>query len=981
MSVSWACEAEEWEDPSTHISRQGLLVAAQASYALLMAGSSDLIGRERERRVVGDRLDRAAAREGGLLLLAGEAGVGKTSLAEAALAACALLVLRGFASEQGRTPYAPIITALRAYERVVPGALGGSGRLSAHLSVLLPELGPAPEVVDLLALTEALGGAFAGMAARQPTVVLLDDLQWSDDATLELLPSLAASVEDRPLLFLAVYRSDEVPRAHPLRRMRSELRRSGRLEELVLKPLEPGQSADLASRVIGRRLGRRLSRRIFERTEGVPLFVVELAAALAGGGRLEEGDDTVELPAGQDVPLPETVRETVLLRTDRLSQAARHALEVASVAGVRFDLGLVVDLAGAPGLEEAIERGFLIEVDEGVAAFRHALVREAVYAEIPWTRRRVHHRHLAERLERAGAPPQLLAEHWLAAREPGRARPKLLAATEAFCAIHAYRDASRLGRRTLELWPEGEDEAERLVALERLGLCAELSGELAEAARVWEEVVDARRAGGDGEALAGAERRLASVYELSGARERAVAARTRSADAFAACGHAEEAVAERLTVAAHLQAAGRLSGALELVLGCAEHVERTGKAELRARALALEGQVRAKLGEGEAGVALARSALTLALAENASSAAADAYFRLASALEHASAYPAAIDAYATADDYCRAQGLGGPGDVCRACLAPVMVHTGDWRRAAEVCREVLKEQAAPALARMVAAGELGHVYALRGEPGRGRRLLAEALAFARRNTLIGLEVEATQGLARVEELEARGDEAAARMRAFLERWQTREERHYSVSALRWAATLFARRGDGPDAGACAEALARIAAATGDTEAVAALAHALGELALLNGDADGAARQFAQALELLAETSAPNDRAETQVRAAVALAAAGNRQDAVHRLSDAYRTARKLGARPLASRAAEELRTLGEPVEVRAAGLSRREVEVLRLAADGLTNREIATRLFLSKRTVDMHVRNLLAKLGCRSRVQAAQRARSLQLLE
>lgn len=283
-----------------------------------MAGSAELIGRARERRVRGDRLDRAAEGEGGLLLLAGEAGVGKTNLAE------------------------------------------------------------------------ALGGAFAEMAARQPTAVFLDDLQWSEDATLGLLPSFAASVEDRPLLFLAVYRSDEVPRAHPLRRVRSELRRGRRIEELVLEPLGPGQSAELASRVIGRQLGPRLSRRLFERTEGVPLFVEELSAALAGGGRLEEQDDTVELPAGQDVPLPDTVREAVLLRTDRLSQAARHALKVASVAGARFDLGLVVDLAGAPGLQEAIERGFLIEVDEGFAAFRHALVREAVYAEIPWTRRRVH---------------------------------------------------------------------------------------------------------------------------------------------------------------------------------------------------------------------------------------------------------------------------------------------------------------------------------------------------------------------------------------------------------------------------------------------------------------------------------------------------------------------------------------------------------------------------------------------------------------
>jgi DNA-binding NarL/FixJ family response regulator len=968
----------------------GAVFHVVSPYALQMAGRDKLIGRERERRVLDDRLDRAAAGEGGLLLLAGEAGVGKTSLAEAVLGARTLLLLRSVANEQGKAPYAPIITALRAYDRIAPGALRESGRLSTHLAVLLPELGPAPEITDPLALAEALRAAFAGMAGRKPTVVLLDDLQWGDDATLELLPSLAASVEGRSLLFLVVYRSDEVPRAHSLRRMRAELRRTARLEELVVAPLEQGQAAELASRILGRTLGPRLAQRIFDRTEGVPFFVEELAAALAGQGWLEEQVDAVELPAGHDVPLPETVRETVLLRTDRLSQAGRHALEVAAVAGGQLDLGLVADLAGARGLEEAIELRFLVEIDEDLAAFRHALVREAVYAEIPWTRRRAHHRRLAATLERAGAPPQLVGEHWLAAGKPERARPGLLAAAEAFCAVHAYRDASRLGRRALELWPEGKDEAGRLAALERLGLCAELSGELPEAARVWEEVVEAHRGGGESEALAAAERRLASVYELAGAWERAVAARTRSAEAFAACGLLAEAVTERLTVAAHLQAAGSLSAALDLVIAGMREVELTARADLRARALALEGQVRAKLGEGETGVALVRSALSLALAENATSAATDAYFRLGSALEHSAAYPAAIDAYTSAYDYCRRQGLEGPGDICFACLAPVMVHTGEWRRAAEVCREVLEQEAAPPFARMVATGELGHVYALRGEPGRARRLLAEALAFARQNAAFGLEIETTHGLARVEDLEARGDQAAELMRALLERWQTTEERHYSVSALRWATTLFARRGDGADAGACADALARIAAATGNTEAVAGLAHALGELAVLNGDPEGAARQFAQALELLADASAPNERAETQVRAAVALAAVGKRQAAVDGLTDAYRTARKLGARPLAGSAAEQLQALGESVERRlgpraavevgSAGLSRRELEVLRLVAEGLTNREIATRLFLSKRTVDMHVRNLLAKLGCRSRVEAAHRARSLQLL-
>jgi len=412
---------------------------------------------------------------------------------------CALLLLRGVVSDRGRTPYAPIVTALRAYDRIAPGALIRSGHLSGHLAALLPELGPAPGIVDRLALAAALRDAFAGMAGRQPAVVFLDDLHWGDEATLELLPSLAESAEDRPLLFLAAYQSDDVARGHPLRRMRAGLRRGGRLEELVVAPLEHDQVAELASRIFGRRAGPRLVQQIFERTEGVPFLVEEFAMALAAGGRLEEHADAVELPAGYDVPLPDSVRETVLLRTDRLSQGGRRALEVASVAGERVDLGLVADLAGASGLEEAIELRFLVEVGDGLAAFRHGLVREAVYAEIPWTRRRAHHRQVAESLERAGAPPQLVAEHWLAAREPERARPELLAAAERFCAVHAYRDASRVGRRALEVWPAGHDEAGRLVALERLGRCAELSGELAEAGRVWEEVADARRVAGQSE--------------------------------------------------------------------------------------------------------------------------------------------------------------------------------------------------------------------------------------------------------------------------------------------------------------------------------------------------------------------------------------------------------------------------------------------------------------------------------------------------
>jgi hypothetical protein len=189
-----------------------LASAREASYALEVAASAELIGRDRELQALSDRLDRAAAGEGGLVLVAGEAGVGKTSLVQTAVNDCALLLLPRVVSDQGMTPYAPIVTALRAYDRIAPGALARSGHLSGHLAALLPEIGPAPGIVDRLALSAALRDAFVGMAGRQPTVVFLDDLHWGDEATLELLPSLAESAEDCPLLFLAAHQSDDVAR-------------------------------------------------------------------------------------------------------------------------------------------------------------------------------------------------------------------------------------------------------------------------------------------------------------------------------------------------------------------------------------------------------------------------------------------------------------------------------------------------------------------------------------------------------------------------------------------------------------------------------------------------------------------------------------------------------------------------------------------------------------------------------------------------
>lgn len=951
-----------------------------------------LIGRERERAALAPFLATAASGSGGVVIVAGEAGVGKTRLVRAVLAESGLRVLAsGAGIPGGATPYAPLVAALRDYLRSDPEGLSRAGPLVPCLALLLPELGPPPAQCDRPTLVEALRGALAAIGRERPTAVFLDDLHWADAATLELLPALASGLSAEPLAVIGAYRSDDLARGHPLRRARTELRRDGRLREVPVGPLDAAETGLLAARVLGQAPSPRLVAVLHDRTQGLPFFVEELAAGLGESGRLHDGPDGLALADEAELPLPDTLRDAVLLRADGLSDAGRDALEAAAVVGVQVDLDLAEGLVGtAAGLTELIERGLLLEASAGQAGFRHALTREAVYSEVPWPRRRALHRRVAADLEASGAPAAVVAEHWLAGREFERARRALLTAATGSCAVHAYRDAAQALRRALELWPEDGEESGRFAALDRLGSCAQVAGDTAGAVRAWAEAAAGYRAIGEPAALATAERHLAGALELQGAWERALAVRRSAAEVFAAAGMPAEAAAERLAAAAHLQIAARFSEALPVLAAAIPESEQSGRIDLLARALGLEGVVRANLGEREVGVALARRGLALVLEHDLAGPAAEAYYWMAEVLEHTADYGGAREAYREAFAFCEARNLPGLGQTCLACLGFVMWWTGEWDRAMALGEEIRASPDSSTTAKAIAAEIQGNVYAARGEPRRARPLLLEALAFGQRTEYASSEFSCTWALARLDDLDGAVEAAVTRCQVALARWGQTEDGHYAVPDLRWAATFLAAQGRSADVAACTSGLARIAAQTGTSEARAALAHALGESALLDGDAPRAVSSFTRAIELLRGVDLPYERAQVQLRAGVALAAAGERAAGVELLADAYRSACKLRARPLADRAARELADLGEQVDRRLgrraagrlerAGLTRRELEAVRLAAAGWSNREIGRELFLSERTVEMHVGNALAKLGCRSRGEAARKAAELGLL-
>jgi len=956
----------------------------------------DLVGRERERDELAAACVEVLAGRPVFVLLSGEAGVGKTRLAQDVATSCGLRVLA--ASADPTVAYGPIAGVLRQWLRQPDGDIRSCGPLAHQLAMLLPELGDPPdEIGDGATFAEALRCALESIGGQAPTALVLDDLHQADNATLEVLPALAASLRNTRLLLVGIYRSDEIGAAHPIRRLRSTLRREGTARELHVTPLDAGSIAALIESVLGARPAQALVDMVNGHAQGVPFFAEELTAALHAAGHLEDTPGGVAPVAGTDLPLPVTISDAVMVRTDGMSPAARNALEIAAVVGATFDQGLVTALSDPGTIDEAMDRGLIVEEAPGHARFRHALVRDAVYAGIPWTRRRSIHCRIAQALESQGAPAGMIAEHWIAAREGARARSALRAAVNDARRLHAHRDAIRACQRALEFWPEGDQEQERVVVLEDLGECAQLSGDLGEAARAWREVVERRRRSGDVIGMARAHRRLAGVYALEGSPQRSVDAWLAAASAFAACESHADAAQCRLAAAALLHYSGRVVGALEAIVVAAADVERSARTDMQLRALTLEGVARGKLGQTEAALELVSTALARSLAGGLTASAADAYSGLAVVLENAGDYAGAQDAYTTAIDFCDARGIDGVGPVCIGCLAHLLRQTGDWRRAAALCRDVLERtsQARPRSstsgARYTAKTVLAMLHTCRGELRPAKDVLTEAASTFGRLGVLGPDMEYLGARGRLAELEAGSPTAAVDSCVeMLERFEAGDDIHYSVQHLRWAAGIFSGAARIPDTHRCGEALARIASAAPNQETLAALATGLGEIAVVEGDVSLAEQHYERAVELMRTLPLPFDRAETQFRAGRVAMTAGNAKVAAQRFNDAYLTARRLGARPLAASAHAELTRSGGQVnrrphrrvvtEIETAELTPREVAVVRLVAEGRTNREIAAELFVSQRTVDMHVRNALARLDCRSRADAVRRAAELGLL-
>ncbi len=467
--------------------------------------SLPFVGRAAELAALRERWDAAVAGRGGLVLVGGEAGIGKTRLVREFAAQCEARGAQVYSA--GTTlpetvPYQPFVTLLRviaplaATVAVDPLWLSALAPLAPSIAEHARDLPPLPAVDpgrERIRLFEACSSVWEAVAARRPVVLVVEDVQWAGAATMSLLEHLARGALRSRLLIVATYREDEVELSHHLRALRRRLERDASVSHVAVSRLEREHVEEIV-----RALGdvgdpAALARGLHERSDGNPFFLEETLRDLAETGRLRTLDG-----------IPPAVRDVLAARLARLSERAKTLADVAAVIGRGFDVELLRETTGwleaavLDALGELTDRRIVGEQSARGGfdyAFNHHLIQTMVYEGVaPAARARRHRRvaHVMAQLyaERGDEVAAELALHWDRGGEPELAAERYLAAARRALGVYGNEEAARNLVRALELSTSRRVRFDALLLRETIAaadgnraLQAEIIGDLTRVAR------------------------------------------------------------------------------------------------------------------------------------------------------------------------------------------------------------------------------------------------------------------------------------------------------------------------------------------------------------------------------------------------------------------------------------------------------------------------------------------------------------------
>ncbi|MFE5028847.1 helix-turn-helix transcriptional regulator [Streptomyces sp. NPDC056656] len=965
------------------------------------------VGRADELTRLTGVLERAAAGNPRAVLVAGDAGVGKTrtlTVAAAHAAATGMTVLTGHCVDLGDVglPYLPfteILGAAAADERFAPAfaAYPAVERLIGTDAAA----GPAADAGSRLQLFEGIAGLLADLTALTPLLLVIEDLHWADQSSRDLLRFLLSrGVLQRPtpggpphrLAVFASYRADDLHRRHPLRPLLAELVRLPAVDRLELHPLA---DADVARLVYAQRTGPvsdSTVRRIVDRAEGNAFYAEELLAALPED---DEGADSAALPSG--------LADVLLIRIEQLTETAQQVLRTAAVAGRRVEHDLLRGAVRLPqeelesALREAAGHQLLVTDDDATYSFRHALTREAVYADLlPGERVRLHgvFAALLAGESRSTSSAAERAHHSRASHDLADALAASLEAADHAQRLRAPAEELRHLETALELWavvdasahPEHSDPVTLTL---RASAAAAHAGEPHRAVQLTRSAL--ARAGSEADSELAARVR----YTLAGNLMRIdnlQAAFAYSSEAlglipaeppsrtwvWAAATHvmaaryvgrdedAERVARQALDIAEGLRLADAQADLVISLVGLEAHNRRTPQGRerlLRARELA-------------------RTAGNLQVEMRA-------LYNLAIGCYECGEMDPCLTWISDGLDRARRAGLlSSPYAVELRYLQSLLLYTlGRWDECTETAADDVTLltatsgfATAPALYVALARGEfdvaVGGSRALLDGPPDWMASLVASIVLTDAAALRGDAEDCVRQMGTAVDALTEGSgsdrpDAVVRLAAL------------TLSAVADAAEESRLAGDAPstsrwtDTAAELVELARTTAAHGEDgteqgpEGLAWLARAEAEGVRAATGPDVAAWERAVTAFGYGE---PYELARCRRRLAEALLTAGRREEAAEQAHAARDTAVRLGAVPLCE-ALDTLVRRGRLAKAPAAGgriadLTARESEVLRLLGRGRTNRQIGEELYISGKTASVHVSNILAKLGAASRTEA-----------
>lgn len=935
-----------------------------------MAGSPVIVGRDDLVALATRRLEETAAGRGELLLLAGEAGIGKTRLLgsisahaqQSGFAVIRASAFRGDAEISGAL-LLDLAGDLRRGEsensRAVRDAI--SRRLRAPAAQDDPRLARRLLVRDLV-------DAFSELDRECRLLIVLEDLHWADDLSLEVFEHIAAHLANRATLIVGAYRSDELYPHSAIREWRQRLVSQRLAEEIRLRRLTIEQTATLTSLLIGRAAPAQLVAAIYDRSDGIPLHIEELIDAAPG----PESDEL------ERFEVPDTLSDAVLARAAALDAGTREIAATAAVIGRRFEFDLLTAIADQPEDEVArslheLQSVHLVASRPEIDAFdfRHSLIRDALYAVVPLPRRRELHRRVATVAAARGYDDAFVSLHFDHANRKAEAYSHALNAAEHATLVSAHREALELYRRALRNVPDDIDGEEHARLLAEFGCAAAAVDDNEVAAKAYADAHDLCAAAGNRLAAAAIVPMLVAVRHLLGddleSRASRIEAALESLDDLPAC--KEKAQLFGALSAAYMLSR-RLDESIEYGERCVNCSDEVDDEPTRINADATLGSVFLFAGRMDEGWKRLESAISRALAIQHESEAARSYRMLSTSASVLVEYNRAKTWLTQGISCAEKAELWNHRNYMSAHLAHVQWATGEWPLAADTAEQALADGRGGITTRITAEYVLGYLAMGRANWLEATERLAGSLRQGESMNELQRISPPLWGLAETAVLRGEFDSAIALCERGFAASQSVDDAAYLFPFLITGTRARIGAGDHGGAEQWVKRVADTLMYRGIPGTLPAIAHANALLQFANGDSAAAREGFAAARRAWRERDRFWEGNWAALDEARCLLGLNQLADARSIAELVKAQANQVGAVVLDKAADDVLRVAASSVEPWHP-ITAREYEVAMLVASGLTNREIAAELVLAPKTVSAHVEHILAKLGASRRTEIA----------